>query len=100
MFDISSSAQPNLRAEKFSYSTGVRLDRPESSIDMLLRWSKEMDRLRGCIHACYTDPTPTGLRCVCGFAICYIDVAPTGLDAFAQTRCYKDVAPTGLKTIS
>ena len=59
-----------------------------------------MDRLRGCIYACYTDATPTGLRCVCGFAICYIDVAPTGLDAFARTRCYKDVASTGLKTIS
>ena len=51
----------------------------DSSIDMLLRWSKEMDRLRGCIHACYTDATPTGLRCGSGFAIGYIDAAPTGL---------------------
>ena len=58
-----------------------------------------MDRLRGCIHACYTDVTPTGLRCVCVFAICYIDAAPTGLDAFARTRCYIDVTPTGLRCV-
>ena len=62
---------------------------------MLLRWSKEMDRLRGCIHACYTDATPTGLRYGGGVAIGYTDVAPTGLDAFGLNKVLQRCHPYG-----